>query len=484
MNDVNTSPINVKFAMPTAKSRLRSEAWLFLAVAAVVFVTRIPFLDYGYGSDSDGWLVALAAKEIATSGHYVASRLPGYPVQELTYALIYNAGPLAFNTVTAILSALGVSFFVLLVKAMGGKGYILAGLALAFTPVVYINSANAMDYVWELAFMLGSLYFVLGGRPLIAGALMGLAIGSRISSGAMLVPLSLMLYQPGAGRDNLKRFAQLWLGALLVGGVAFLPVILSYGSDFLTIYPFRTSFAGVMGQATVGVWGEIGTAAIVAALAWTLWRRRSTRGEPSIPPVSRLMIAAWLLAIGIYALAYFRFPYEAGYLTPAVPFAMLLLGRFLARKLFHLVCIALLVSPFIFNLSLPLIVNDVMFSSLRARFQVLDERAAVDFVYGPLIYDHLRRVYDLELVDRILTFGEGVTEETVVVTGNWYPKIVVPLGSEAQPMVRYFHLLDEAEAYAYVQRGVTIYLMPGLERSAAGPYGSSMLDALDRAAAP
>ena len=79
----------------------------------------------------------------------------------------------------------------------------LAGFALAFTPQVYINSSNTTDYVWALAFILGSLYFVLLGRPLMAGILLGLAIGSRITSGAMLLRLGVLLASgPNEVRPN------------------------------------------------------------------------------------------------------------------------------------------------------------------------------------------------------------------------------------------------------------------------------------------
>ena len=65
----------------------------FLLVAGLVFASRLPFLGPGYGFDPDAWRVAFAARDIVTSGHYEASRFPGYPVQEIASALLLRGGP-------------------------------------------------------------------------------------------------------------------------------------------------------------------------------------------------------------------------------------------------------------------------------------------------------------------------------------------------------------------------------------------------------
>ena len=48
-----------------------------------VLLSRLPFISDGYGLDGDSWAVALTARNIHDTGSYEASRLPGYPVQEL-----------------------------------------------------------------------------------------------------------------------------------------------------------------------------------------------------------------------------------------------------------------------------------------------------------------------------------------------------------------------------------------------------------------
>ncbi|MEP6937397.1 MAG: hypothetical protein ABI871_04945, partial [Chthoniobacterales bacterium] len=48
-----------------------------------VALSRLPFLDAGYGVNVDAWRVARAARHIAQTGEYEASRFPGYPVHEI-----------------------------------------------------------------------------------------------------------------------------------------------------------------------------------------------------------------------------------------------------------------------------------------------------------------------------------------------------------------------------------------------------------------
>ena len=80
------------------------------AAAALLFALalgmRLPFLGAGYGYDLDAWTAAWVGRQIAESGEYLASRPPGFPVQEYAFALLWRGGPLALNGLTALWSAL------------------------------------------------------------------------------------------------------------------------------------------------------------------------------------------------------------------------------------------------------------------------------------------------------------------------------------------------------------------------------------------
>src|ERR1017187_1998955 len=116
-------------------------------LSLIVFLSRLPFLFASYGSEEDAWLLPLTAKPIALSGQYELSRAPGHPLQEIIYSLIWNAGPFAYNLLTAIASVIAVLFFALSLRQLDFKHYLFASFALAFTPIIFISSTYAIDYI-------------------------------------------------------------------------------------------------------------------------------------------------------------------------------------------------------------------------------------------------------------------------------------------------------------------------------------------------
>jgi len=444
----------------------RADALFPTLVAALVVLSRIPFLSAGYGVDFDAWRVAGAARTIATTHVYTAARFPGNPVHEVICALLFPGGHIALNAATALLSGIAAAFFALSVRVLGSKDYVLAGLALAFTPGVFISSTATMDYVWALAFTMGSLYFILIGRPLLAGLMLGGAIGCRLTSGAMLIPLGIMLggRERTAGSSSVCRFV---LGASLVAAVAFTPVVLRYGWGFLRFFEDgRPAVVETIRTATEGVWGRVGFIALVAATFSLVFSRWRQPGVTSIPPAQgRGAVAAWLTAIGIYAVAFFRLPVEAGYLIPVVPFVILLFGGLARRPVFIVVCIALLVSPFV----------SITRTGLGA---------------GPVLLDRESRLARMGFVNRVLATGSILPGRNLVVVGGWLPQIQETLLSQApedsrvtvtyptlspEPSwgdpgatvwqaghtTRYVLRVDEAQLDGYLDRNFHIYYLPG-----------------------
>jgi hypothetical protein len=327
---------------------------LVVLVVSIVLLSRFPFLDAGYGNDWDAWAIASTAKHLSLTGEYAASRLPGYPVPEFAYSLIWRAGPLALNGLTAVLSAIGIAFFSLSLRQLGYKSIILPSLALAFIPVVYINSTTSMDYVWALSFILASLYFMIIRYPFTSGVLLGVAIGCRITSAALVVPFALLLLLlnkewPAALRDSV-RFS---MAAGLLGATAFIPVFLVYGWSFLSLaeggYP---PLLGIIRVVTVDVWGLVGLIALLIAAVGMARQVLAPRTAGFVDSREEaLRCLAWVSALFLLGAIFLRLPHEAGYLIPALPFVLLLLGRFLQMTVFKIVCGVLILSPFIWGLS-------------------------------------------------------------------------------------------------------------------------------------
>jgi hypothetical protein len=406
-----------------------------LLVAGLIFLSRIPFLNAGYGDCPDAWRIANVARQIATTGQYSVSRFPGYPVPEYFYSLIPNQRPFAMNSVTALLSVVASTFFALSLRKLGSKDFLLGALALAFTPLVFINSTNSMDYVWALTFILGSLYFILAKHPLLAGILLGLAIGCRITSGAMLLPLVILWFHQNAG-VNRRRLLTFILVSLLVGFMSFLPVILKYGLKFLTFYESNSTLLEVFYRASVSVWGILGVIALVFSVISCFLLHP---GDRSIPrPADRLLVVVWWLAIILYGIAYVRLPSKAGYLLPVVPFVILLLATYLDRRIFIAFCIVLVLSPFI----------SITHSGL---------------VKGLIFEDHTYRNYIFSQSQNAVEIGKSLPFKSMVISGAWEPMIMTILPIDPAPNVKYVYLLTQSQLEDFFKQKYIIYYLPGVQ---------------------
>jgi hypothetical protein len=424
-----------------------------ILVGALVFATRVPFLAAGYGWDLDAWRLANTASAIAATGAYEASRLPGHPVQEYLCALLSRGGPLALNGATALLSAAGAALFALSWGRLGGRHAALAAIAFALTPGIFLNSTNSMDYVWAIAFLLAAHHFLLAGRPLVAGALLGLATGCRLTSAAFVAPFALIAMGPRPPREAAAGVVRLCAGALVVGGLAFVPVLLRYGWGLLFFHdPGRPKAGVVFARGMWDVWGTTGALALGLALLSAplrgLVRGKDTAIPAGVAGTGARAVAAWVLAIGLTAIVFLRLPHEGAYLLPAVPFVLLLLGRAAPRRAFLVGCLGLCLAPF---------------ASLG--------RGGVSA--GPILIDRARRAEDARAVGVILDEVRGLPPGSVVAAGHWS----LLLGSPPRPAgssrtdpeeetVRFVVYPEREELRDLKARGVPVYYLPGVSERA------------------
>ncbi len=185
----------------------------FVLLALVFFALRLPWVGYGHGTDPDAWRVAMTARYLLEHGDYFPSRLPGNPLHELTMTLFIPGGWIATNLATAAASLVGVWLFARIVNALDAPNRGLLVIAFAFTPLLVINSIATMDYMWTLTLLLGAYYSAITRRPLLAGILLGLAVGFRLQSVMLVLPLTYLLWRQGR-RDEVLPF---WFAA---GGAA------------------------------------------------------------------------------------------------------------------------------------------------------------------------------------------------------------------------------------------------------------------------
>ena len=119
--------------------------WLALGILVVVAISRLPFLDAGYGVNHDAWRVARAARLMVETGQYEVSRFPGNPVHEITCALFRWGGPVALNGLSAAFSVAAAAALWAIARRLGCRDAGLLALAFAATPTVFINSVSSKD---------------------------------------------------------------------------------------------------------------------------------------------------------------------------------------------------------------------------------------------------------------------------------------------------------------------------------------------------
>lgn len=436
---------------------------LLAAGALVVMASRLPFLGAGYGTDGDAWLTANAAERIAATGRYVMSRVPGHPVQELAYAAAPIREPLALNLLTALMSVVAFVAFAAAARRFGLRDYLAAALALVFVPVIYVTSTTSMDYVWALAFLMLSLWCARSGRPVLAGVMLGLAAGCRLTSILLAAPYLLMLPEARHSSRRLRAIVGFVGAAAAVTALCYLPVWLSYRSSMPEVYETAVPVLIIVKHATVDVWGLAGLAAIVVALVIAPWRlvRHGRPAAAEIAASSPADLAAWAIVVAMVGVVFLRLPHEPGYLIPAIPFVLLLLSRVLPRSIFRAVCLALLVSPFVFGVYTAGRLNSPQPSRSAVALPGSDS-LLLDPLKGAILADHSARVASTELAARVILHSENLPARSVVVTGSWlwWVKQSLPEGSGWPEFV---WTLSAEELAGRLRAGQPVYYVPGTE---------------------
>lgn len=404
-----------------------------LLLILLLLASRMPFLDAGYGATPDAWRVARAARHIAQTGEYEASRLPGYPLHEIVCAFFWKCGPWALNGLSAAMSVAAAMAIWSIARQLQCRDAALCALAFAATPVVFVSSVSSKDYVWALAFLLWAIHAAMNRQALLAGLLLGLAIGCRITSGAMVLPLAMILYGNGGDlrwRAMLLRFAAV---AGASAGLLFLPVWGRYGLGFFTYYKHaRADFATILHRATIEVWGTVAAIALAfLVIAALILRRRSL--PMSMPPsaTNRQFAPAMAVTAAIYIVAYLRLPDMAGYLLPVIPALLFLAARSAPRLVFQLLCICLLIAPWI-------------------------DFAHGRIVPGAVIADREERLRTMRDVQKFVTLTEEkLPGENTVVVGAW-ESVISELFPAPGTHNHYVYLLTAAELQSLVKNGSAI----------------------------
>jgi len=299
-------------------------------------------------------------------------------------------------------------------------------------------------------------------KPAIAGLFLGVAIGCRITSGAMLLPFAIMISQSGGLKKNIGRVAKFTITTCMVGGLLFLPVFLKYGMSFFTYYdvPYP-AIPEVLYKLSIGVWGVIGFLGLITATCLLFVSDRMIARKYLFPrAVNEKYVIAWLIAVDLYIIAYLKLPMESGYLIPMVPFVILLFGKYLFDKAFTFFAVTLIVAPFIANISPAHRLDAPTESSLAITFHTSGEDLIFDPLKGPVISYQSRRNNAMKFTESVLHNLDTIHMKTLIISGRWYTQMAVLRSDTSLNTIQFIDHINEKKLLKYIEDGYEIYYLP------------------------
>ncbi len=460
------------------------ETLILILLFFAVLISRIPFIEYGYGIDPDSWRVASVANAIHTTKQYVASRLPGYPVQEITYALLPIKNATVYNFLTAFLSSLCVLYFAKFIKQLGFKHYLYPSIALAFVPIVYINSTNSMDYIWALCFIFISFYSAITQKYFLSGIFLGIATGCRITSAGMLLPLIFLIQYINTNKAY-KDYAKLLFGYTITFLIIFLPVVMTYGLSFFSYYDGSISPLYIVKNFTIDIWGILGFLSTVFYSILLIFRLFDIQKFKEF--INDRVNQLSLIVIVLYVIAFALAPYEAGYLIPLVPFIIILLTHNLSIKQSISFSSTIALSSFALGINTSDMPWSVKALTPSHTITIAQRPIDINLIHGPIIKDRLQRIARDEYVKKVIDFISKVENNSVLVCGIWFTQLAVELHKPINDNIEEFNyfeqknvvvrdVMDNESTSNYRKQNFPIYYLTGQDKNNFSLYKFSLKD--------
>jgi hypothetical protein len=433
-------------------NKITSSPFLFTLLIAL---TRLPFLFFGYGSEEDAWALPLVAERIANSGIYEVSRLPGHPFQEIVYTLIWNAGPVAYNLLTLIVSSFGIYFFIKILQHLQIKWW-WAAVSLAFTPIFYINCTNNMDYVWACSFIIISLYFLLTNRLLLTGLFLAFAVGCRITSGAAILPMLVYLVASNQ-KEFLKNAFKVCFFTGIFCFIIFIPVFKEYGLSFFTYYEHFPipSFAKNFYKGSIGAFGITGYIGVFILIIYSL-KNLLQKTELLKSPIVLLT----LTGIIIFKIAFITLPLKSAFIIPILPYLFLMIAYLCDDKIQKTGAILLIIACFFFGINLSDPLRGSKESKLSYSFNVSNQKVVFDVFSGIFTADITKRINRTAFSEQIIEKASTINKPTYVIAGWFLSDILVLQKGRENNMVEYAYYTDEQKLDSLKSKGIQLFYLP------------------------
>ena len=310
----------------------------------------LPLVFAGPGSDPDSFRVLQSGLTLLWRHRYVLSRPPGYfPYEALCGILFTLGGAVGCNIATLAMSLLLLDSFLRVCERFEVPHRYLLAATMAIQPVYWANSTSTIDFIWALGCFFIGFRLLLDGRYFIAAAMLGLAVGIRLSSVFLAGPL--LLWELA----ERPRDARLWVAGVLataIGAALYLPEFIASGDSFgfLTYYLGVWSLTAHLGRfiyKNVYFWGLPATVLLLGLTPIVIRELVGADRE-----FRRIIFLSSMILILIEAL-FLKIPVQRAYLLPTLPFALILLGIALRSRPAILLATSILIFSYNFvNLSL------------------------------------------------------------------------------------------------------------------------------------
>jgi hypothetical protein len=392
----------------------------------LTFLSRLPFIFDGYGVEEDSWGLVVNAYEMKQTGHYVASRIPGHPLQEYVYYFVYDSPAWVYNIFSVLASMAAVLFFYLSLRKIQLQQAFAASVLFSFIPAFYIAGTYTIDFAWAMAFVLASFYFLLDRKFVLSGILLGMATGCRITSEAFLLPWALLLWSRLNTKAWLKHCLLVAVPAALIGIAWYIPAYLVYGKDFFGYsdqFPYPP-FTKIAYKATIGVFGFLGMLAMLIYFFPALNRWRKNQLQAVTHFSSPRLLAACLLVIVIFIASYLRLPQKSGYMLPVVPFVIIFFATTLSRRQFFSLAAIGTASSFLFSINLTDPFRGAGSTPLAVTAKISGQEIFVDPFTGPIFSERSKRINKMNYCNSVYRQLQQMEEPAMVISGWWYNELL------------------------------------------------------------
>lgn len=426
-----------------------------VAATLLIFLSRLPFLSDGFGSEEDAWALRLVAENIASTGIYEVSRLPGHPLQELLFASIWNAGSFVWNLITAFISTVGIYFFMKSLSRLQIPGAVISGFILAAVPIVYINSTNSMDYTWAMSFTLIAFYFLTGRQWMYAGIMLALATGCRITSAAFALPAVYYIFNSGAS-DRWMSILKFAISASICTLIIFIPVFNNYGLSFFTFYEHFPipGFAKNFYKGVIAVWGLPLLIAIPLLIISQLKTRVILNNK------SRQLLVFCGIYILLVILMFIRVPLKAAFMIPLVPFAVIPASLYFSEGRMKLLLLATLASAFLFGVNLNDPLRGSSSSSFSVKLNISGQPVSIDALQGLVSADRTKRIQRTTYANKVIFASAEIRKPAAVIAGWWLADILVLEKERTNSGVKWLYYADQQELLKLSAEGYHLYYLP------------------------